>query len=168
MVTNSTADQDELTLLAEEFHLLGFSIINKPSIGSLNTQFRQFKGFFGLDWMVCAKLWLLLMPLLCDENYNACGAKPKHLLWMLMFLKLYDTEDILSSNVGGVDEKTYRKWVWQLIDLVSYLEIDMVSCCLVIIFSLLLINTNKAAMFLAHDITILFNHKKYFTFSYLF
>ena len=43
-----------------------------------------------------------------------------------MFLRLYNTEDILAARVGVV-EKTYQKWVWLFIDLISYLEVDLVS-----------------------------------------
>lgn len=118
-LNNSATDEEELMLLAKEFHLWGFSMINKSSVGLISTKFFCFKSFFGIDWLMCARLWLLLFPQLCDEHYNACSTKTKGLLWMIMFLRLYITEEVLSSNVGGVD----KKCVWLLNGLVPYLQI---------------------------------------------
>jgi len=47
-----------------------------------------------------------------------------HLLWSFLFLKTYDPEKVLSVACG-VDEKTYRKWVWLVLDLLG--ELDLVS-----------------------------------------
>ena len=125
-------DNEELLLLGNEFKLLGFSIIGKSSTGSINTQFRRFKSHFGIDWFLCAKLWVLLIPILYDQSHPK-GAKTKHLLWTLMFLRLYDTEEILSGKVTA-DEKTYRKWVWIFIGYIYYLQVDFVSCFYFILF----------------------------------
>jgi hypothetical protein len=54
-------------------------------------------------------------------------ARPKHLLWALLLLKVYGTETLLSSFVGGVTEKTYRKWAWCFIDGIAKLESAVVS-----------------------------------------
>ena len=121
----TTTDEEENTMLAEEFHVLGFTVIGRNSTGSLQTQYRRFRGHFGVDWYICADLWLLLVPLLADEHYFR-GAKPKHLLWTLLFLKCYDTEVVLSARVHA-DEKTFRKWIWMFVDLLSYLSGDLVS-----------------------------------------
>ena len=43
-----------------------------------------------------------------------------------MFLKLYTTDNDLSSRVQ-VDEKTYTKWVDKVIDMIASLENDKVS-----------------------------------------
>ena len=113
-------------LYANEFHILSFSIINQTSTGSVIAQFCHFKAHFGIDWIVCAKLWVLLLPLFSDNSYNLAGAKMVHLLWPLMFLRLYNTEDILAAKVGVV-EKTFQKWVCLFIDLISYLEVHLVT-----------------------------------------
>ena len=129
MVKNKTVtleEEDEVSLFADEFHVIGFTIIDQTSTGSLQTQYRRFKAHFGIDWLICGKLWMLLLPLFCDDSYNLGGAKKKHLLWTLLFLRLYDTEEILAAKVGAV-EKTYRKWVWLFVDLISYLQVDIVS-----------------------------------------
>ena len=50
-----------------------------------------------------------------------------HLLWALMFLKMYAKEATTSRLAGGVDEKTYRKWVWLFVSAIADLEGDVVS-----------------------------------------
>ncbi len=49
-------------------------------------------------------------------------ARPKHLLWALLFLKVYATESI-NSLICGADEKTCRKWSWTFVRLQSQLEV---------------------------------------------
>jgi hypothetical protein len=55
------------------------------------------------------------------------GVRSYHLLWSLYFLKVYPVEEQGSSNIGGVDEKTYRKWLWLFVTAISYLEYPVVS-----------------------------------------
>ena len=47
----------------------------------------------------------------------------KHLLWALYFLKLYNPEKV-SAVACGVDEKTYRKWLWEVLEVLG--ELDLV------------------------------------------
>ena len=54
------------------------------------------------------------------------GAKAFHLLWALMFLKLYTAECVLAS-IAAVDEKSYRKWAWAFVDAVADLHTQVVS-----------------------------------------
>ena len=69
---------------------------------------RDFRGLFGISANVCSVAWNL-----CDFP---SGTKPKHLLWALLFLKVYGTETVLISIVGGPTRKTFRKWVWTVIE----------------------------------------------------
>ena len=55
---------------------------------------------------------------------DAC--KPKHLLWVLIFLKTYTTESSLVVAIG-VDEKTLQKWIFIIIYAISDLEDDWVG-----------------------------------------
>ena len=55
------------------------------------------------------------------------GVDPKHLLWALYFLTVYDTEHNSSQRVGKVDEKTYRKWSELFVEAISWLEYEVVS-----------------------------------------
>jgi len=49
----------------------------------------------------------------------------KHLLWGLSFLKLYNNQRVHAPVICGADEKTFRKWVWIVLDALG--EIDLVS-----------------------------------------
>ncbi len=53
----------------------------------------------------------------------------KHLLWCLMLLKRYKTENVLCSSSGGEDKKTFWKWAWLFVEELSLLEPDVVSSC---------------------------------------
>ena len=44
-----------------------------------------------------------------------------------IFLKVYPTENEACSKVGGIDEKTWRKIIWWIIDAIADLELDIVS-----------------------------------------
>ena len=55
------------------------------------------------------------------------GVTPKHLLWGLYFLAVYDTEHNSSHAVGKVDKKTYRKWSELFVKAILYLKYKVVS-----------------------------------------
>ena len=88
---------------------------------SHTTFIRKFRAHFGTTPQICEKLWKMLDP--CDQINER--AKLKHLLWALLFMKIYGTESVLSSLVG-VSEKTFRKWVWLFVEAISYLESEVV------------------------------------------
>ena len=60
-----------------------------------------------------------------------------HLFWTLMFVKLYGTE-----QVGAVDSKTLRKWVWPFTKALAERQYKVVSDLLDCIFSLLVISSS--------------------------
>ena len=82
----------------------------------------RFCAHFGTTLQICKKLWKMLDP--CNQIHKK--AKLKHLLWALVFMKIYGTETVLSSLVG-VSEKIFRKWVWLFIEAISYLKSEVVS-----------------------------------------
>jgi hypothetical protein len=51
---------------------------------------------------------------------------PKHLLWGLLFLKVYGTEDVL-SDVVGMKRNTFRKWAWKIVEVLDNMEAEEVS-----------------------------------------
>ena len=94
----------------------GSEMLRKLPDGSDFTAHRRFRGVFGVSPDVCASVWTILgtaMPY---------GATPKHLLWSLFFLKCYATEHV-NATVAGTDEKTFRKWAWTFVGLISNLRI---------------------------------------------
>ena len=78
--------------------------------GSTKSMHRRFNASFGLVPSTIAAAWQLLVQ---SKWLDKAGTKAqtKHLLWALLFLKLYQSENSLASFVGA-DEKTVRKWLW--------------------------------------------------------
>ena len=83
---------------------------------------RRWMACFGARPIVMADVWCRVSP----ETTMPEGVHPKHLVWMFYFIKLYNQEELNASNVGGVDEKTFRKWVWLFIEATSFLEYPVV------------------------------------------
>lgn len=84
---------------------------------------RAFRALFGCSWVVAFKLWKLLLSHRLLPN----GGSLTHLLWTLMFLKVYPTEDVMKKLTGGTDQKTIRKWVFLFVENISMLEPFLVS-----------------------------------------
>jgi DDE superfamily endonuclease len=98
---------------------LGNSIMQRHAkTRSAKTEERRFRGHFGTSPEICSILWDMVDP----GRTMPKGARPKHLLWSLAFLKLYLNEEALSGLAGGVDEKTLRKWTWIFVYAMSDLE----------------------------------------------
>ena len=82
---------------------------------------RRYKASFGVTPEITQVLWESLEGIEMKE-------KPmiKHLLWALLFLKVYSSEEVLSS-MAETTEKTYRKWVWIILDKLNELADKQVS-----------------------------------------
>ena len=72
---------------------------------SKNTLKETFRSHIGCSFEVCADAWSRMVA----RDSLPQDAKPKHLIWTLMYLKLYDTQR-RSSVVLNSDSKTIRKW----------------------------------------------------------
>ena len=113
---------------ASSFLKLGLSLFSEAarSDRSHATQNQCFKGLCGVHPTVCVIVWGELKQSMLVED--AC--KPKHPLWVLIFLKTYTTKSSLAVAIG-VDEKTLRKWIFIIIYAISDLEDDWVGGFLV-------------------------------------
>ena len=89
----------------------------------------DFRAFFGCRVEVFLTLWSMLVTtdLLPD------GGQLEHLLWTLMFMKLYSGQKAPCSLAGGVDPETFRKWTWLFIDAIAMMEHLVVSVKLCIV-----------------------------------
>jgi DDE superfamily endonuclease len=85
---------------------------------------KVFRGFFGAPVEVVADIWNRILPLIHDE-YKA-SAKPKHLLWALVFIKIYSTEEVHCRIVGWPDPKTFRKWSWYFLQKIANMKDDVI------------------------------------------
>ena len=68
---------------------------------SVKHQARLFKAHFGVSPVVVSSVWNRMD----EESLLPSNALPKHLLWTLLFLKLYSSSDVLAS-MCGVTAKT--------------------------------------------------------------
>ena len=105
----------------ESFINAGRDIQNHPTALSIKTEDRKFRSFFGTCPEVCLDVWNRLKPY---DNVHV-DSKPKHLLWGSMLIKVYATDEALSS-LAKADEKTFPKWAWKFIVAVSDVVTDQV------------------------------------------
>ena len=84
---------------------------------------RAFCALFGCSPEVAYKLWqnILSFKLLPQ------GGSITHLLWTLILLKNYPTEDAIRRLTCGADQKTICKWTRQFVTAVAGLEPFLVS-----------------------------------------
>jgi hypothetical protein len=92
--------------------------------GAAAVESMRFRAMFGTRAEICSLLWDMIEP---SDFTMGKGAKSCHLLWALMFLKLYATEATLSALAGGVDEKTFRKWSGRFVSAIADLTPEVVS-----------------------------------------
>ena len=76
---------------------------------------RIFRALFGVTSNVCTIIWEKL------EVNVTTDKDPNHLLWALLFLKVYSTEEVHSSLVGTT-VKTFRKWSIPMVERMSSLN----------------------------------------------
>ena len=105
---------------AQRFYEKGLDYCGRSLNQQLNeVNKRRFVAHFGTTPGICAYLWKAI-----SFHLNEKDPSPRyfHLLWALLFLKLYETESVLAGIVGGVDEKTLRKWVWFMLEKIDGLK----------------------------------------------
>ena len=83
---------------------------------------RIFRGLFGCPFKVVSKLWNMLDPI--GKMSNRC--KPIHLLWTLVFLKVYKSEAVHCRIVGCKSRDTYRNWVDRFTETIADLAEDVI------------------------------------------
>ena len=116
MVKRRRYGDRRIAAIAFEFEQLAYQmrrgnlvirIDNDPDYPRLNE--RRYRSMFGCTSTICANAWLITVDGWCNRP---TAATKERFLWGLHLLKSYDTEINLASNVGGVDEKTFREWSW--------------------------------------------------------
>ena len=83
---------------------------------SSGSEDKDFRTFFGCSVEVFLTLWGMLIT---TDNLPV-GGQLEHLLWALLFMKQYSGQKALCALAGGVDPGTFRKWVWQFIEAITY------------------------------------------------
>lgn len=93
---------------------------------SFRTEDIQFREFFGCG----ANVFLVLWDLLDTNDLIPEDGTMEHLLWTLMFCKLYTTQKALCALAGGVDKETFMIWVVRFVEAMEILESEVVSVIL--------------------------------------
>jgi len=125
-------DDEEGETLDDAFHCAARDIMNRASrkVGSAAREDRRFREHFGAPFAIVRMVWDMLVEggLLPEKG------KPKHLLWMLYFLKCYPKESPGCAAVGGsrgaIDPNMMRKWVWLFLERINDLADEVVSVVL--------------------------------------
>ena len=88
---------------------------------------RRFATYFGVDAFVCEILWNHVVA--SADILNIEGYALKHLLWGLAFLKVYGSENFMSS-LFRCTPKTFRKWAKLTVALIASQRVHVVSALL--------------------------------------
>ena len=136
---------------------LGKELMNRSrnTLGSIHkggNEDRRFREFYGVSAITVLATWDRLQ----EEDLTPAGGKFIHLLWTLLFFKLYGTETDLCAHAGGVyeaiDPKTFRRWTWPMAHALAELEYFVVS---------------ELQTPCTHAISLLLNSNIFFLFFYL-
>lgn len=101
---------------ATTFEILGLELWKRaPGLSKVQRE-RSFSALFGSSPSVCSRAWSLISHTLPN------GSRPIHLLWSLLFLKIYANEAV-NSALTGADPKTFRKWVKLVIEALASLKV---------------------------------------------
>lgn len=107
-----------------DFLGFGTRIINKGDTARRRNELRAFLSHFGTSPDVCADLWSLLITSDYIVDFNI-KILPNHLFFGLHRLWCNETE-IRSAKFFKVDEKTFRKWSWIIINAMAQLSFDVI------------------------------------------
>ena len=114
MTVDSTFDAMS-NVLPITFRYLASGMTNRAvGLHSISEE-RRFRALFGITLEHCYVLWRKIQGTLPE------GSQPTHLLWALLLLKTYATEDVLCTIIQ-VDAKTFRKWSWIIISSISNIK----------------------------------------------
>ena len=91
--------------------------ITKSTENSYNTKIRRYRDHFGVSPYITSIIW---GDILHTKNFSPY-AKKEHLLWALYYLKKKCTESD-AHKTFGMDEKTFRKWKYDIILRISKLN----------------------------------------------
>ena len=112
-----------LSLKPSYFLRVGLKITYGETAGDrcYASDLKSFRALFYITPSDCALLWAKIR-----QQDLAPRAKSEHLLWALLWLKLYAAEEVLSKLVG-VDEDTYRERVFEMVQTIAKLKPHYVS-----------------------------------------
>lgn len=108
---------------ADHFQLLGNQLIGRQKHVAARMAMERYRATFGCAPAVASMVWSMIVA---NTTTLLPGAKPEHLLWALMFMKLHCSESVLAILCGGVHEQTIRKWCWYFIAKIANLQYQVI------------------------------------------
>ena len=93
-------------------------------------QDKRVRALFGAPLNIIADIWNMIWKKLSNEEKKALqddGVEFKHLLYALVFLKIYSTEEAHCSICDWPSGRTFRKWSWYFVSKIAELEIDVIK-----------------------------------------
>jgi hypothetical protein len=82
----------------------------------------RFRSVFGAGSAVVADVWNRIEA----DGEILKGGEPKHLLWALVLLKVYQSDEVHCALVGWPSAPTFRKWAWYFVKRISMLKDDII------------------------------------------
>ena len=105
---------------------------NKKTNETSLTEDRRFREMFGCGILVAHDTWMHL-----EADGSLESRSIEDMMRALMFMKSYSKEGTMSVMVGTIDEKTYRKRLWPMVEAIGALESTVVGasfcqvCCFI-------------------------------------
>ena len=100
----------------------GNVILNIPNTVTMTEELeKQYLALFGCGLEVCVALYILLLA-----HGNVSKLQPKHVYWVLAWLKTYENERNLARTLNA-DRKTLRTWLWDVMHAIEDLGDILVS-----------------------------------------
>jgi len=94
-------------------------ILNRQINPTIPHHLRTFRCYFGVSPFVAG----CILDRLNDQQLCGMSASDiRHLLWALLFLKVYSFEEVMACLVG-YSPKTYRQHVWSMINKLASLSV---------------------------------------------
>lgn len=96
---------------------------SKDTVDCSDSEKRMFRATLGVSFLLLSELWNRLDPI----DKISQRAKPEHLLWTFVFLKVYKTEPVHLRITGCRSRDTFRRWVDRFANAIAKLETEVIN-----------------------------------------
>jgi hypothetical protein len=114
----TSKNKNYMIVTAENFDVLAAQVASRSEdVHVKPLDDRVIKAFYGTNAAVMSDLW--------ERCRRPCKTEPKHLLWALMYMKLYCPEDVMAI-LCSTSKNTLSKWVWLWIEAIADLSVEVI------------------------------------------
>ena len=120
-----TKRRKQAEVTATDFLVAGKEMMNRSEkkMGKIDSEERRFREMFGVDPKVAAIAWQMMAAARLMPRKGTM----QHWLWTLCFLKVHAKQGPMCALCGGVDPKTFKKWVNLFLEAFVNLETEIAS-----------------------------------------